>query len=286
LLRMIAGTEPFAGERVWGHNVEEGFYAQHQMEALDVNNTVLEEMQLCGSQKTDLELRVLLGCFLFSGDDVEKKIKVLSGGEKARVALAKTIVSKANFLLLDEPTNHLDMHSCELLIEALNKYEGSYLLVSHDRYFISKTANKIWEIDDHQIREFKGAYEEWVDWKERNLAAKQLAQAQAQTQPVAPPLPSPAEASAKAAPAPINKEGKKELQRQQRLFQDLEAKIASLTKQKTRLEAALAEPGTYSDKNKFVTAETEYKKTTDELNKINRQYEQVFEKIVELEKTL
>src|SRR5580693_1493819 len=196
LLRMIAGTEPFTGERVWGHNVEESFYAQHQMEALDVNNTVLEEMQLCGSQKTELELRVLLGCFLFSGDDVEKKIKVLSGGEKARVALAKTIVSKANFLLLDEPTNHLDMHSCELLIEALNKYEGSYLLVSHDRYFISRTANKIWEIDDHLIREFKGTYEEWVEWKERNLAAKADAAAKAaqtaQAAPVAPPPPKPA----------------------------------------------------------------------------------------------
>src|SRR5882757_8140739 len=173
LLRIIAGQETFEGERKWGHNVEESFYAQHQLEALNVNNTLLEEMQLCGSQKTDLELRVLLGCFLFSGDDIDKKIKVLSGGEKARIALAKTIVSKANFLLLDEPTNHLDMHSCDLLIEALNKYEGSFLLVSHDRYFISKTANKIWEIDEHRrIREFKGGYEEYVEWKERMEATR------------------------------------------------------------------------------------------------------------------
>ncbi len=169
------------------------------------------------------------------------------------------------------------MHSCELLIEALNKYEGSYLLVSHDRYFISKTANKIWEIDNHQIREFKGAYEEWVEWKERNLAAKQQ-----QTQPVALPPP----AAPPPPPPPINKEAKKELHRQQRLFQELEQKIATLTKQKDRLEASLSDPTTYSDKNKFVTAETEYKKTSDELNKTNRQYEQVFEKIVELEKTL
>src|SRR6478736_8772737 len=96
-----------------------------------------------------------------------KKIKVLSGGEKARVALAKTIVGKANFLLLDEPTNHLDIHSVELLVEALNKYKGSLILVSHDRYFISKVANKIWEIDDQKVKEFKGGYEEWVEWKER-----------------------------------------------------------------------------------------------------------------------
>src|SRR5579871_384277 len=224
LLRIIAGAETFDGERNWGHNVEESFYAQHQLEALDVNNTVLDEMKACGSQKNDLELRILLGCFLFSGEDVDKKIKVLSGGEKARVALAKTIVSKANFLLLDEPTNHLDMHSCDLLIDALNKYEGSYLLVSHDRYFISKTANKIWEIDDHLIREFKGTYEEWVDWKERNLAAKQQ-QAQQQPQPAqAQPQPQAAAPPPPASPAqPVNKEAKKELQRQQRLFQDLEA---------------------------------------------------------------
>jgi len=258
-------------------------------------------MQLCGSQKRDLELRVLLGCFLFSGDDVEKKIRVLSGGEKARVALAKTIVSKANFLLLDEPTNHLDMHSCDLLIEALNRYEGSILLVSHDRHFISKTANKIWEIDDHKIREFKGTYEEWVEWKERNIAAraadaapasppaKAEAPAKAATPPAAKapaPPPPPTAAAAKPAGAPINKEAKKELQKQQRLFQELEQKIAALTEQKSRLEASLADPSTYSDKNKFVQAEADYQKTSDALIKTNQQYEQVFEKIMELEKAL
>src|SRR6186713_307233 len=178
LLRIIAGIEKFEGTRKWGHNIEESFYAQHQLEALDVNHTVIDEMMQAGSQKTELELRTLLGCFLFSGDDVEKKIKVLSGGEKARVALAKTIISKANFLLLDEPTNHLDMHSCELLIESLNKYEGTFVLVSHDRYFVSKTANKIWEIVDHEIKEFKGGYEEYVAWKER--MAKSAAESKVQ----------------------------------------------------------------------------------------------------------
>src|ERR1044072_7362070 len=166
VLRMIAGTEPFAGERNWGHNVDESFYAQHQLEALNLNNTVLEEMMQCGSGKTELELRSLLGCFLFSGDDVEKKIRVLSGGEKARVALAKVIAGKANFLLLDEPTNHLDIHSVELLIEALNKYEGTYILISHDRYFVSRTANKYWEIEDGKVNAFPGTYEEFTTWKE------------------------------------------------------------------------------------------------------------------------
>ncbi|MEI2708548.1 MAG: ABC-F family ATP-binding cassette domain-containing protein [Chitinophagaceae bacterium] len=179
LLRIIAGTETFEGAREWGHNVQESFYAQHQLEALNLNNTILDEMSECGSKKTELELRALLGCFLFSGDDADKKIKVLSGGEKARVALAKVIVSKSNFLMLDEPTNHLDMHSVELLAEALNKYEGSLILVSHDRYFISKTANKIWEIVDHEIKEFKGTYAEWVAWNERMAKQKALAEKEA-----------------------------------------------------------------------------------------------------------
>lgn len=292
LLRIIAGVESYEGERKWGHNVEESFYAQHQLEALNINNTILDEMKECGSQMTELELRTLLGCFLFSGDDADKKIRVLSGGEKARVALAKTMVSKANFLMLDEPTNHLDMHSCDLLIDALKKYEGSLILVSHDRYFVSKTANKIWEIVDQQVKEFKGGYDEWVAWKER--MAKQEAdqkraesknkqtEKQEQKAEVKPEV-KPVQAAAPATSAPINKEAKKELQKQQRIFQQLEEKIAQLNKEKTRLEAALADPATYTDKTKFKEAEDAYKKAENELVLSNREYEQVFEKIMNLE---
>jgi ATP-binding cassette subfamily F protein 3 len=182
LLRMIAGTETFEGERIWGHNVDESFYAQHQLEALNIHNTILDEMKECGSGKTEIELRALMGCFLFSGDDVDKKIKILSGGEKARVALAKVITGKGNFLMLDEPTNHLDMHSVELLAEALNKYEGTSILVSHDRFFISKTANTIWEIVDHEIKVFNGPYNEYVEWKER--MAKQKADSEKQKEEI------------------------------------------------------------------------------------------------------
>jgi ATP-binding cassette subfamily F protein 3 len=276
LLRIIAGTETFYGERKWGHNVEAAFYAQHQLEALNINNSLLDEMKECGSQKTELELRTLLGCFLFSGDEVEKKIKVLSGGEKARVALAKTIISKANFLLLDEPTNHLDMHSSDLLVEALNKYEGSYILVSHDRYFISKTANKIWEISNHKIKEFSGGYEEYAEWKERNQKhekpkenEKSIIQSTETQKPTA---------------ASVNKELKKELQKQQKIFQQLEEKIAKLNEQKKQLETALASSSTYTDKNKFIQTEEDYKKNSNELVILNSEYEKVFEKIMELEK--
>lgn len=168
LLRIIFGMEPMEGERVPGHNVVTSFYAQHQLESLDMGSEILDELKNFGSGRTELELRQLLGCFLFTGDDVFKKIKILSGGEKARVALAKTIISQANFLMLDEPTNHLDMNSVQMLIDALNKYDGSLVLVSHDRYFVSQTANKIWEIVDGEIKEFKGTYNEYEEWKKEN----------------------------------------------------------------------------------------------------------------------
>lgn len=286
LLRIIAGTETHTGERKWGHNVDESFYAQHQLEALDVNNTILDELKGCGSQMLDQELRNLLGCFLFGGDDVDKKIKVLSGGEKARVALAKTIVSRANFLLLDEPTNHLDMHSVELLADALQKYEGTYIFVSHDRFFISKAANKIWEIVDHELKEFNGGYEEWVAWKERMAkqaaaAAKAAPETPAPAKKEAAPPPPPVEKSA--VQGPINKELKKELQKQQRIFQQLEEKIATVTQQTEELQLALASPEVYADKQKFRDTEIALRQRQEEHKKLHAEYEQVFEKIMKLE---
>lgn len=315
LLRIIAGVESFSqGERKWGHNVEESFYAQHQLEALNINNAIIDEMKECGSQMTELELRGLLGCFLFSGDDADKKIKILSGGEKARVALAKVIVSKANFLMLDEPTNHLDMHSCDLLIEALNKYEGTLILVSHDRYFVSKTANKIWEIADHEIKEFKGGYEEWVQWKERMAKQAKEQQAisnkqtisnfsaeasinngnqqqttsskqQATVEPKSENI-KPDESQNPLSGGRGAKEAKKELQRLQKQFQQLENEIAKLQQQKAGLDALLADPATYSDKTKFLQTETDYKIVNNQLVSKNAEYEKLFEKIMEAESKL
>jgi len=300
LLRIIAGREEFEGERNWGHNVEESFYAQHQLESLNLNYNVLEELQMAGSKKTDMELRTVLGCFLFSGDDVDKKIRVLSGGEKARVALAKTIISKSNFLMLDEPTNHLDMHSVDLLAEALDKYEGSLILVSHDRYFISKTANKIWEIVDGQIVEFKGGYTEWVEWKER-MALKEKAEGNERAQGKDKktlgtrdegPGNEKAEGTRKEAQGKDKAQGmrqeaqgreiekaKKKLQRQ---FEELEVKIAQLKSEKTKAEEDLANPAIYSDKNKFQQAEKNYQQINGQLSALESQYEKIFEELMSL----
>ena len=168
LLRIIAGTEQMKGERKLGHNVNFSFYAQHQLESLHMEETLLEELKYADASKSETELRSVLGCFLFGGEDVFKKIKVLSGGEKSRVALAKILISEANFLLLDEPTNHLDMQSVNILVQALDQYEGTYVVVSHDRHFISKVSNKVWYIEDQEIKQFPGSYEEFVIWMEDN----------------------------------------------------------------------------------------------------------------------
>jgi ATP-binding cassette subfamily F protein 3 len=291
LLRIVAGMESYEGERVWGHNVDESFYAQHQLESLNLNNTILQEVQECGTKKTDLELRALLGCFLFGGDDVDKRIKVLSGGEKARVALTKTIISKANFLMLDEPTNHLDMVTVELLAEALTKYDGSIILVSHDRYFISKTANKIWEIEDEKIVEFKGNYAEWVEWKERMAKQKTSLTENAKTNP-APALekkqakPEPMAAPAETKSGPIDKELQKQIQKLQKLIAQIEHSIETLNKEKADIELQMADPSIYSDHQKFQQIEKGYHDKNALIRSMNKEYEIAFNDLVLLESKL
>lgn len=287
LLRIITGQEPIEGERKWGHNVEESFYAQHQLEALNIELEILEEMKRAGSGKTELELRQLLGCFLFSGDDVFKKIKVLSGGEKARVALAKVIAAKGNFLLLDEPTNHLDMQSVEMLIDALNKYKGTLIIVSHDRYFISRTANKIWNIEDGKINEFVGGYDEWDVWHKDKLKREQ-AQPQQKAAPVEKKVEKKEE---KPAPKPnvsndqLNN-WKNEYKKQQKAFQKLEEEINKLKGRTAELEANLADPSFYSNKTEFLKVDEEYRTHTTKLDALNKDYDKTFELMMELEEKI
>lgn len=297
LLRVIAGTEPMEGERIGGHNVVPSFYAQHQLESLDLNSEILDELKNFGSGRSEVELRSLLGCFLFTGDDVYKRIKILSGGEKARVALAKTIISQANFLLLDEPTNHLDMNSVQMLIDALAQYDGTYVLVSHDRYFVSQTANKIWEIVDGEIKEFKGTYAEWEEYKKRQAEnAKLLASAdkasddskkkEVKTERSANSNNNNSNNSNKnnqQKNAPIDKDKQKELQKHKRQFQQLEEQLARLNEKKAALETSMNDPETYSDKKRFQQLESEYAQLGKELKQVNEEYEKAFEKLMELE---
>ncbi len=163
LLKLISGTtEPDDGTVTIGGSVKMGYFAQHAMELIDGDNTVFEELEHAFPQAGQGSLRTLAGCFGFSGDDVEKKCRVLSGGEKARLVMAKMLYDPPNFLVLDEPTNHLDMATKEMLIGALSDYEGTMLFVSHDRHFLAALSNRVLELTPDGIHKYGGGYTEYV----------------------------------------------------------------------------------------------------------------------------
>ncbi len=165
LIKLLSGAEPLTkGEYKLGHNVSVDYFAQDQYKELDPDAQMIDDLTAAAPRRTQTELRSLLGCFLFSADDVFKRIGVLSGGERNRYALAKMLLSPSNFILLDEPTNHLDMRAKDVLLEALESYSGTVVLVSHDRYFIDKLATRIFEIGEGEVRVFPGNYEDYM-WR-------------------------------------------------------------------------------------------------------------------------
>ncbi|PYV82978.1 MAG: ABC transporter ATP-binding protein [Acidobacteria bacterium] len=172
LIKLLAGTEPLsAGEFRLGHNVQSDYFAQDQYKELDQEARILDDLGRVSPSSRETELRSLLGCFLFSGDDVFKRIGVLSGGERNRYALLRMLLHPANFLLLDEPTNHLDMRAKDVLLEALSTYTGTVVFVSHDRYFIDKLATRVFEIGDGKVEVYPGNYEDFL-WRKQGGAEK------------------------------------------------------------------------------------------------------------------
>ncbi len=183
LIKLLAGKEsPTSGEHRVGHNVQPDYFAQDQYKELNPDARILDDLGDLSPRSTQTELRSLLGCFLFSEDDVFKKIGVLSGGERNRYALLRMLLHPANFLLLDEPTNHLDMRAKDVLLSALEKYNGTVVFVSHDRYFIDKLATRVFEVGNGRVEVFPGNYEDYLWRKERGAeAASPVAAPQVQT---------------------------------------------------------------------------------------------------------
>jgi ATP-binding cassette, subfamily F, member 3 len=262
VLRLLANAEKMDGERREGHNVNMSFFAQHQLESLKLTANILEELQYHAPERTELDLRSVLGCFLFTNDDVFKKIKVLSGGEKSRVALAKTLVSEANFLLLDEPTNHLDMMSVNILIQALQQYQGTFVAVSHDRHFVTNIANKIWYIEDQQIKEYPGTYDEYHTWLEKRQA-QQLATPTVKTPPVIKEQPKPVAAKSTAPTLSKNEVSK------------LENQIQELETKKKQLEEELSKPSVYGNINLLSETNTKFEAVSKELQDLYTKWETV-----------
>lgn len=270
LLRIIAGGETIQGERTMGYNVIPAFYAQHQLESLHVDNEILDEMKQAGSGKTEQELRNVLGCFLFSNEDQYKKIKVLSGGEKSRVALAKTLISEANFLLLDEPTNHLDFISENILIQALQQYAGTFIVVSHNRYFVSQIANKIWYIENKQIKEYPGTYEEYEYWRKKNETNEEPVKREAPPAPV------------KKESAPRNDDIEKKLKALNKELKQVEGTIELLESEKTALENEMAKPEVYSDFERLKQAQEKFTQATSELELTTKRWEEILTELDQL----
>ena len=173
LIRILAGMEPVtSGKREVGYNVTPGYFAQHQADELNPQNTALDEMRLAGSRESETRLRTILGCFLFIGDDVFKKVKVLSGGEKSRLALAKMLLNPGNFLIFDEPTNHLDMQSKNILQQALQQFEGTLMIVSHDRDFLDPIVDKTLEVQPGRLKTWLGNVSYYLDKKREEAGAE------------------------------------------------------------------------------------------------------------------
>ncbi len=273
LLRMISGTENFEGSMEDTYNVIPAFYAQHQLESLNRDNDALEELRTTAPDESDAYLRSLLGAFLLKGDDVFKKIKVLSGGERARVALAKTILARANFLLLDEPTNHLDIQSVNVLVEVLNKYEGTYIVVSHDRYFLSRIANKIWYIDNKEIKVYPGTYAEFESWQKEQSAHKSQSIKD---------KPAPKAAKKEEKNNTADKEKKKEKGKLEQLVKKYDEELGQLRRQHEALSLELSKPEVYQDSTRFRSLQAEFDRCVKAMKHAENEWEAHYLKLIEL----
>jgi ATP-binding cassette subfamily F protein 3 len=273
LLRIVADDDKnFEGTAIKGHNVSQTFFAQHQLEALHLENSIIAEMQAFAPKHTETELRSILGCFLFTGDDAFKKIKVLSGGEKSRVALAKALTADANFLVLDEPTNHLDMASVNILIQALQQYEGTFIVVSHDRYFLDNVANKIWFIENKEIKEYPGTYQEYEEWNAKRVIKPEVKEEKKVVK----------EEPKKQKQAPSD-DTKRILLKKNKELAQLEEQIATKDEEVKKLEAHLASEEVYSDAVKLQEATRNYNSAKAEYDQLQQNWESLAEEIMERE---
>jgi len=267
--KILAGQIDFEGKLSMGHNVTMNYFAQHQTENLSQEKSVYTEMvDSAPTSEAQKKVRDILGCFLFSGDAVNKKIRVLSGGEKSRVALAKILLQASNLLIMDEPTNHLDMRSKEMLIDSLEYYDGTLLIVSHDRYFLDSLVNKVVEIKNGSLQLYLGTYAEYLEKAEKALEAERKEDAAGrQKKQSAPPQISEKEKELTKKTSAAKKDKKR--------IEEIEQKINRLEQKKESLETMMATEDFYK-KSQEETAKIldGYHTLCNELNTLFAEWEQ------------
>ncbi len=289
LLRMIAGEiEPSEGKIVLGNNIQMGYYAQHHAESLHREASIYQELSQIDPSVSVTRVRSIAGAFLFSDDDVEKKIAVLSGGERARVALARLLIKPGNFLLMDEPTNHLDLASAEALAESLMGYDGTLMFVSHNRAFVRRLATRIWNVENGTVETYPGTLDEYMDSCRKRQEQAQLTAADTRAQAKAAASAAAAKPATKPPPAKAEREAEQDRKRSQEAqrgsknrAQKLERDITELEKRIGELETAqkgrselLADPDVYADKTRSSQLIAEFKDAQAELDKAAARWEQ------------
>lgn len=277
LMRILAGlAEKDSGQITFGHNVKISYFGQHQAQELAPSLTALQTLSAVAGDMTVTEIRTLLGAFLFRGEEVDKKVQVLSGGEKSRLALAKMIVQPANLLILDEPTNHLDMGSQEVLQAAMEQYDGTIIIVSHNRHFVNGFVNKVLEIKNGQATLFEGNIDEYL-YKLQNL--QDGAEAAPEEEVVGEAADETAAKrrgrSARQELAKIRQEKSRKLKPQKKKVAQLEEMIDRLESRRKELEQQMADPQLYQDQETFSECSREYNSLERKLERLYESWEEV-----------
>ncbi|MGD9817435.1 MAG: ABC-F family ATP-binding cassette domain-containing protein [Desulfomonilaceae bacterium] len=294
LMKIIAGTIPFdSGDLKYGHNVKPGYFAQHQSEMLNSELTVLEEAYSASSSVTEQEVRNLLGAFLFSGDDVFKKVKVLSGGEKSRLALTRILLSPPNLLLMDEPTNHLDIPSCEILEEGLKKYDGTLILITHDRRLMNAICTGILEVEKGRQEFFLGNYEDYLHKKK--LIEQEIDDDNSE------PLPTAAVVQEKEPSKSEDKESRKDRKRREaqtriilfkkqepirREIAEIEEKLEAKEIRAREIQTFLSDPSNYENKELIKNILEEEPSVSRDLKILEERWEELQVQLEEIEKAI
>jgi len=281
MIRIMAGLEDYnEGQREVGHNVTVSYFAQHQADELDLSKTVFEIMRDAAPMAKETRIRTILGCFLFHGDDVFKKVSVLSGGEKSRLALARMLMQPANFLIFDEPTNHLDMQSKKILQQALDQYEGTYMIVSHDRDFLDPIVDKVLEVRPQTINTFLGNVSYYLEKvEEREVAEDKLNQEKS--------------SSNNGSGLSRKEERRIEAQKRQQKYDQLkplkkeidplEDRIKKMETRKDEIEELMSQPDFYEDEERVKEISMEYDKLKAELVEVYKKWEDIAMQISEIE---